>query len=118
MGYILLGAALVFNAVANILLKLGSGNFAAVRAEGLMRAVFTNYFLIAGIALFACNVILYALALSRLQLSVGYPIMVAGGFVIVNGYALLFLGEQVSFAQIFGYVLILAGMALVLVKNV
>ena len=113
MGYILLGAALVCNALANFLLKLGSSDFAALRTEGLLRGVFTNYALLAGLALFACNVVFYALALSKIPLSVGYPIMTAGGLIILTTISALYLREAVGLWQIFGISLIMVGIVCV-----
>ncbi|MEI7720142.1 MAG: SMR family transporter [bacterium] len=116
MGYVLLGAALVCNALANFLLKLGSSNFAAVREVGLIRGVFTNYVLLGGLALFACNIVFYALALSKIPLSVGYPIMTAGGLIILTTISALYLREAMGLWQVLGIGLIIVGIVCVMQK--
>ena len=116
MGYILLGAALVCNALANFLLKLGSSDFAAIRSLGVVRGVLTNYVLLAGLALFACNIVFYALALSKISLSVGYPIMTAVGLIILTTISALYLREAVGLWQVVGIGLIIIGIVCVVQK--
>jgi multidrug transporter EmrE-like cation transporter len=116
MGYVLLALALVFNACANILLKMGSAQFALVSETGLVRAVLTNYALVGGCVLFALNVVLYALALSRIPLSVGYPIMTAGALVIITAVSVLYLRESLTMVQMAGLLLLLSGIVLVTYK--
>ena len=112
----MLGAALVCNALANFLLKLGSSDFAAIRTEGLVRGVLTNYALLCGLALFACNVVFYALALSKIPLSVGYPIMTPGGLIILTTISALYLREAVGLWQMVGIGCIIMGIVLVVQK--
>lgn len=113
MGYLFLALALVLNAGANILLKIGSAQFAGWHDTGIVRAAFTNPALLAGVGLFALNVILYALALSRIPLSVGYPVMVVGGLVIVTLASVLYLRESISLLQSIGLALLVVGVVLV-----
>ena len=116
MGYILLGAALVCNALANFLLKVGASDFASLRSVGLVRGVFTNYALLFGLVLFACNVVLYALALSKIPLSLGYPVMVGGGLVILTALSALYLREAVGLWQVVGVLCIIVGVVCVVQK--
>lgn len=113
MGYLFLITALVFNACANVLLKLGAAQFVSVRETGVVRAVLENYFLLGGLLLFALNVLFYVLALSRISLSVGYPIMVAGSLLFITFVSLLYLNETLSLVQMFGLLLLLVGIVLV-----
>jgi len=94
--------AFCLNAAANILLKLGA-------SQGLALG---NWQLGLGAALFALNLGCYTLALRALPLSVAYPVMVGMSFLIVNGYALLYLTEAITLLQIVGYALIIAGVVL------
>ena len=71
------------------------------------------YYLVAGLPLFALNVVFYMVALSRLDLSVAYPIMVAGGIVIVVSVSALLLGEPIDVPQGIGLILLVVGIALV-----
>lgn len=116
MGYVFLALAFVFNAAANILIKIGSAQFAALRESGIVQAVAYNWALLAGLALFACNVVLYALALSRIPLSVGYPLMTAGGLAIITLVSVLYLRESITALQLCGLLLLAAGIVLVAYK--
>jgi multidrug transporter EmrE-like cation transporter len=53
------------------------------------------------------------MALSRLNLSVAYPIMMAGGVIIVVSVSVLFLQEAVSTRQMTGLLLLILGIVLV-----
>lgn len=109
MGYIYLVIALTLNAVANIILKLGSGNLKAIQEFGLIQGILKNGLLLVGLFLFALNVVFYSIALSKLPLSSAYPLMVGGGFLIITLFSILYLKEPVQLVQIFGIVLLFAG---------
>lgn len=83
MGYLFLVLAQTLNATANILLKIGAGRLGDLGEPGAVARLLTNYYLLAGLAVFALNVVFYAGALTGLNLSVAYRVMVAGGIVIV-----------------------------------
>ena len=106
--------ALTANAVANILIKLGSEQY----AEGMRllltnpRIFFTNWFFFFGVLSFVVALVFYSLVLSRMQLSVAYPIMTSVGFMIVVGFSVLALREQLHWWQWIGILLILVGVVL------
>ncbi len=116
MPYVLLTGAFLCNAFANIFLKIGSQHGLDLSTWNPFLFISKNPAFVVGIVLFACNALLYFLALRTLPLSVAYPVMVAMSFIIVGSYAIFGIGEQVSLIQIIGYALILAGIALVLVR--
>lgn len=116
MGYALLVIALVLNASANILLKLGSARvheLSGLSIGELIPKLLTNYFLMIGLSFFALNVLFYTAALNRLNLSVAYPIMMAGGVAIITVFSTLYLKEALSFLQYAGILLITGGIILV-----
>lgn len=116
MAYIYLALAFTINAAANIFLKQGASH--GVQLNGSIPSLITsNWELILGMALFAINVVFYFLALRSLPLSFAYPIMVAMGFLIVNGYAFFTLGEALTITQVSGYVLIVIGLILVVARS-
>jgi multidrug transporter EmrE-like cation transporter len=118
MPYVLLLSAVAVNALANVLLKMASAKGVSWSLEGgLLALVARNGLLLVALAVFAANVLLYFAALRSLPLSVAYPIMVAGTFVLVNGAGALMLREAVAPAQLLGYLLIVLGVALVLAKK-
>lgn len=114
MTYFLLFFALVCNAVANILMKLGSQQF----SDGLLRIFqdpqlfFRNGYFFAGVVFFMMALVFYTVALSRLSLSVAYPIMTGLGFMIVVLFSVYSLGEQLWWWQILGVGFVLVGVIL------
>ncbi len=115
MGYLLLVLALVFNACANVLIKIGSVQFAGI-GDNFIRATIGNGAFMAGLALFGLNVVLYALALSRIPLSIGYPIMTVGGLTIITIASVFYLHESITFVQLIGLLFLALGIVLVTYK--
>jgi small multidrug resistance pump len=112
-------AALVFallaNASANVLIRWGMKDLQLSLADPAQaaRGILLNGRVMAGIALFACNVLAYAFALSRIRLSVAYPVMTSVGLVIVMVLSFALLGERITTLQLVGTALILGGVILV-----
>lgn len=117
--FVALGLALVLNASANILMKLGMKKIA--EAGGLFHngvtgglvAIATSPALIIGMACFALNLGAYMFALQKLPISVAYPIMVTVGFAIIVVAAWWLFHERLNTVQWFGVAAILAGVWLV-----
>ena len=109
--------AMVLNAGANVLMKVGAntagtlGDNASLWAKA---ANFLNVATILAIVLFAANVLAYRKALDNLSVSVAYPIMVSTGMIIITIVAATpVLGERITFTQIAGMVLVAMGVWLV-----
>ena len=113
MGYLFLIVALTLNAAANVLLKIGATRLGGIDEPGLLGRLVSDYYLLAGLLLFALNVVFYVAALARLNLSTAYPIMVAGGTVIVVGVSIFALREALTPLQMLGLALLVVGIALV-----
>jgi spermidine export protein MdtJ len=107
--------ALIANATANVLIRWGMKDQTLNLAQPaqLARGILLNGRVMTGIVLFALNVLAYAFALSRIRLSVAYPVMTSLGLVIVMVLSYLFMGERITAVQIVGTGLILAGVLLV-----
>jgi len=106
-----------FSALGQYLMKTGMSG-PAVRAAldesvmaGAVRAAMEP-FLIAGIACYGASMLLWLLCLSRMPLTVAYP-LVSLSLVLVIGLATLFGGERVSLPQLMGIALIIGGVLLV-----
>lgn len=113
MEYLFLTLALVLNAIANIMMKVGAANLHYFKEVSLFEALTKNYLVGVGILLFAFNIIFYAIAISKINLSLAYPLMVGGGFIIITLASVLFLHEHVSALHIVGMTLILLGIVIV-----
>ena len=113
---LLLATALILNAAANVLIKYSAGRIvpapagASLLARLLIR--FQPAFLL-GLLLFALNVFAYQAALRTLKISIAYPIMVAGGFMLILLASFYLFHERLGTAQFAGIGLILAGIWLV-----
>ena len=78
---------------------------------GAMKAA-TEPFLIAGLSCYGVSMLLWLVCLSRMPLTVAYP-LVSLSLVMVVGLATVFGGERVSNAQFLGIALIIGGVLLV-----
>ncbi|MBW2526344.1 MAG: EamA family transporter [Deltaproteobacteria bacterium] len=119
---IALGVALVLNACANLMIRFGMRALDLELAGaglldgglmGLIRLLLKHWIVLLGICCFAANVVFYAYALQKLQISVAYPIMVTGGFAIIVVVAGIMLRERLSLLQWVGVGAILIGVVLV-----
>lgn len=117
MGYLLLFTALGLNAIANLLLKQGADRLTPLGEPGSIQALLANYHLFGGLILFALNVVFYVGALARLNLAVAYPIMMAGGVLIVFSASVLLLKEPFNAPQLIGTALLIAGIILITARG-
>lgn len=109
--------AVILGAAAQLMLKAGAnavGTFAfdpgTLAAAALKLAVEPR--VLAGIALYAASLVAWILALSRVEVSIAYP-MVALGYVITVLAAWWWLGESVTPLRLTGVALIVLGVVVV-----
>jgi len=107
--------ALVANAAANVMIKAGMRSRDVDLGEPVaaLKMMITNPLVVGGVILFALNIVSYAYVLTRVPLSLAYPIMTSGGFLIVVTASAILLRESLSMPQLLGIALILAGVILV-----
>lgn len=112
MAYLFLAVAFIFNAGANILLKLATMN--GFSFAGLLSGSWTigTWYAVIAMPIFGFNLLLYLAALDKIPLSIAYPIMVGMTFFITIGASLL-LGEKVSYIHAIGMAMILGGVFLI-----
>lgn len=112
---VLLGVLL--NAVAQLLLKAGTNaigqfQFSAANVLPIGWKVATQPFILGGLACYVVSVAVWIMALSRVEVSVGYPMLSIG--YVVNAVAAYFLfGEAVGPQRIVGIGVIIVGVYLV-----
>jgi multidrug transporter EmrE-like cation transporter len=110
-------SGVLLNAIAQLLLKAGAGSLAnlelrAGNALAIAGRLVYNPPIIAGIACYALSVVVWILALARVEVSVAYPMLSVG--YVVNAVAAWWLfGENLSGARIAGIGIILVGVWLV-----
>ena len=113
-SFFVLAAAIVLNALANILIKVGMSRVGeSANMMQLMKKALSEPALFLGVLSFALALAAYSVVLTRLNLSVAYPIMVSMGLVIVVLASYFLLHEVITPFQIIGFLLIIAGVWLV-----
>ncbi|HDR06041.1 MAG TPA: small multidrug resistance protein [Candidatus Coatesbacteria bacterium] len=120
MTYLALALGIVFNAGANILMKVamrGVGTLDSLGFGPYVRGMLSSGWLWGGVASFVTALVFYTYVLSKMNLSVAYPVFTSVGFAIVILFSSLSLKEAVGWWQVVGFVLIIAGVWLVLVKQ-
>ena len=115
LGLILTG--ILLGAMAQLLLKAGTnavGHFAFHWQNALPVALklATQPFLVAGIGCYGLSLVFWIMALSRVPVSVAYP-MVALGYVINAIGAWLWLGESLGMQKLLGIGFIILGVWLI-----
>ena len=114
-GLILAGVLL--NATAQLLLKAGAGTLAGVELRAgnallIATRMLNSMPIIAGLACYVLSVVVWILALARVEVSVAYPMLSIG--YVVNAVAAWWLfGENLSGARLAGIGVILVGVWLV-----
>lgn len=114
--YLILFFAICLNATANILLKVGmnrSGTFSFSNIREIFSKVVFNPVIIGGVLCFALALGAYTYVLSKINLSIAYPIMTSLGYMIVICASWLFLKESITGIQVTGFFLIIGGVWLV-----
>ena len=110
-------SGVLLNAIAQLFLKAGAGSLAnlelrAGNALAIAGRLVYNPPIIAGLACYALSVVVWILALARVEVSVAYPMLSVG--YVVNAVAAWWLfGENLSGARIAGIGIILVGVWLV-----
>ena len=110
--YFILAIAIISNAVANILIKIGMNRVGGLKIISLIdiwHKFVLNYVIWLGIFCFIVALVSYSYVLSHIQLSIAYPIMTSLGFVIVITASLLYLDERLVLIQFIGIGLIIIG---------
>ncbi len=114
---LLLIAAIVSNASANVLLKIGSVKMQEIKGSlEFLNAIVRNGYVWAGLINFALAFILYAKILTSMKLSIAYPIMTSAGFIIVSVASVFLLKEDFSLLRILGLLIVAIGIWLIFVS--
>ncbi len=114
MTIILLVCAIMFNASANILMKLGAKQMGTV-GFGIdsFKLFITNPFIWTGLFSFGLALMFYTYVLTKMNLSIAYPLMTSLGFLIVVTFSIFYLHETVHWIQIVGMFVVIFGLYLV-----
>jgi len=107
--------SVLFNVYGVFVIKLKLNELGEIKMDSL-RTVFSYFIVllksplvISGVFLFFIAPFLFAIALSRMEITIAYPAQIGLNFIILIILALLFLGEQFDLYKGVGILLILAG---------
>lgn len=117
LSFSLVMLGVLLNAVAQLLLKAGTNavgtfEFSAANVLPVGWKLATQPFIVGGISCYVISVVVWILALSRVEVSIAYP-MLSFGYV-VNALAAWYLfGESVTPARLIGIGIIILGVFIV-----
>ncbi len=115
--YFYIFLCVVLNVASQLLLKTGMntiGHF-QIEANNLLSTglkIATNPNIVIGLLLYGLSFGLWLVALSRLDVSIAYPLL-SIGYIIMPFVAYLFLGEVLSILRIIGICIIIVGVYIV-----
>jgi multidrug transporter EmrE-like cation transporter len=116
-AYALVFAGVILNAAAQLMLKAGANRIGEIdlHAQSLIFAGRQLVFappILGGLACYAVSVVLWILALTRVEVSVAYPMLSLG--YIVNAFAAwLIFGEALTATRLAGIAAIIVGVCMV-----
>jgi multidrug transporter EmrE-like cation transporter len=117
LSFALVLAGVLLNAAAQLLLKagtnaVGSFEFAAANAVPMGLKLAVEPHILGGIACYVISVVVWILALSRVEVSIAYPMLSIG--YVVNAVAAYYLfGEAVTATRLVGIGIIILGVFIV-----
>ena len=117
LSFALVLCGVLLNAAAQLLLKAGTNaigqfEFSAANALPIGLKVAAQPYILGGLGCYAISVVVWILALSRVEVSVAYPMLSIG--YVVNAVAAYFLfGEAVSAQRLAGIGIIVLGVYMV-----
>jgi multidrug transporter EmrE-like cation transporter len=115
--FALILCGVLLNAFAQLLLKagvrqLGHFDFSLDNTWPVASALATNFPIIGGLCCYVFSVVVWILALSRVEVSMAYP-MLSIGYVINAGLAWYLFGEAVGPQRLAGIAVIIVGVVIV-----
>ncbi|HTT40734.1 MAG TPA: SMR family transporter [Burkholderiales bacterium] len=116
-SFALVLSGVLLNAAAQLLLKAGTNaighfDFNVANALPVGLKVAAQPFILGGLACYAVSVVVWILALSRVEVSVAYP-MLSIGYVVNAVAAYLLFGEAVTVQRLVGIGIIVVGVYIV-----
>ena len=116
-AFALLITGVLLNACAQLLLKAGVKAVGQIELSGAhmwraMQALAFEPHIVGGLTCYVVSVVVWILALSRVEVSIAYP-MLSIGYIVTAFAAWYFFGEGLSATRVAGIVVIIVGVYLV-----
>jgi multidrug transporter EmrE-like cation transporter len=117
LSFALVLTGVLLNAAAQLLLKAGTNaighfEYSAANVVPIGIKVAQQPHILGGLACYAISVVVWILALSRVEVSIAYP-MLSLGYVVNAAAAYFLFGEDVNAMRMAGIFVIIVGVALV-----
>lgn len=118
MSWGMLVLSVVMNAYGAFIIKMRLNQLGAFQMTTLKNAfvyffdLFKTPLALTAAVLFTASPFLFAIALSRMPITLAYPVQIGLNFVIVVLLALIFLGEQLTWVKCLGILLVFVGIFL------
>lgn len=112
MKWVILALAIIFNALANVLIKYGVAGKSMGSAAAFWKSMLSLP-VVGGAAAFIVALGAYAYTLSRMDLSVAYPVMTSSGLILIGIASSAIFGEPIGLARLTGFALLIAGIVLI-----
>lgn len=109
--YVLALISIVLGATGQLFFKKGSIALTTLNIASVVR-IFSNKYLVLGICCYSLSTLVWIHVLSKMKLSVAYP-MVSFGYVVTFAFAALFLKEHIYLYQLAGLLLIMVGILII-----
>ena len=103
---------IILNSAANILLKMAMlkiGNLEGLDASAILTKVITSHLLWLGCICFMAALLAYSHVLSKVNLSIAYPIITSVAFAVVSLGSVFFLTESLNVSKIVGILFTIVG---------
>ncbi len=115
--FALILAGVLLNAFAQLFLKAGVRNlghfdFSLQNAWPVATSLASNFSILGGLTCYVVSVVIWILALSRVEVSMAYP-MLSIGYVVNAGLAWFLFGEAVGPQRLMGIAVIIIGVIIV-----
>lgn len=110
MTYLIVALAIILGALANIFIKLGGQGMPSVNSIQSLITIATNRNLLIGILLFIISFPFYTLAIQRLHINIGFPLITSLTFFIIALASFFVFKHPLTTGNLFGILLIIAGL--------
>lgn len=118
-GYLIL--AILFNIIAQFLLKVGAKNINNIdTTKSILNKIIeslTNPYFLGALFTYGIAFLIYYLALSKIELSKAYPLVSISVLIAIFSLSVIFLNETLNFIKALGFVLCILGIILIFWKS-
>jgi multidrug transporter EmrE-like cation transporter len=107
---------ILLNAGAHVSLKMGmssKGLVSSGRFFGTVQRILLNPFVLGGMAAYVCSFVFYAALLSKMDLSLAFPLCTSAAFLLVLAASVLLFRERLNRRRTVGAAAILVGILLI-----